>query len=66
MISQKTLVERALAWIKRGFSVVSAPHQSKAPVIFGWQDLRITEANAPQYFNGAQQNMGLLLGEPSK
>jgi len=30
-----------------------------------WQKLRITEAEAPSYFNGAPQNVGIILGEAS-
>jgi putative DNA primase/helicase len=31
----------------------------------GWQNLRIGEADAPRYFNGAPQNVGVILGEAS-
>ena len=53
-------------YTKRGWSVVPIPFQSKKPVITAWQKLRLTEADLPQYFNGAPQNLGLLTGAPSQ
>ncbi|MBX3408223.1 MAG: DUF3987 domain-containing protein, partial [Phycisphaeraceae bacterium] len=37
---------------------------SKVPVLKGWTDLRLAEADLPQHFNGTR-NIGVLLGEPS-
>ena len=58
-------LEIARSYITRGWSPVPVPHQHKGPVIKGWQNLRITEGTAPQYFIGKKQNIGVLLGEPS-
>lgn len=62
----------ALDWIKREYFPVPIPHKSKNPGApraeggggSGWQKLRITAADVPKYFNGQQQNIGVLLGEP--
>src|SRR5262249_26522542 len=51
--------------ISNGRAPIPVPFKSKAPVIDGWQNLRITAATAPDYFNGAQQNVGILPGDPS-
>jgi hypothetical protein len=60
-----TQLDTARFYIRRGRAVVPVPHRAKAPVIKGWLDLRITEADAPRYFNGAPQNIGVILGPPS-
>jgi hypothetical protein len=60
-----TPLDAARAYIRRGRAVVSVPHRAKAPVLKGWQELRITEADAPRYFDGAPQNVGVILGPPS-
>lgn len=54
--------EGAIRWIEQGFSPVPIPSQSKAPVLPGWPDLRITGENVSEYFNGSAMNIGLLLG----
>jgi hypothetical protein len=58
-------LEIALEYIASGWAVVPVPHKSKRPVGEAWQKLRITEADAPQWFNGEAQNIGVLLGEAS-
>lgn len=54
----------ALSWIERGFLPVPIPFRSKRPVLEGWPSLRIGKADVARYFNGAPQNIGLLLGTP--
>jgi AAA domain/Bifunctional DNA primase/polymerase, N-terminal len=54
----------ALAYMERGWSPVPVPEGAKGPRIPGWQKLRITQADAAQYFNGAG-NVGVLLGKAS-
>lgn len=54
----------ALAFLLRGWKVIPIPFRSKAPVIEGWNQLRLTEAEVREYFRG-QVNIGVLLGEPS-
>ncbi len=64
--SQPTILEVARDYIKRGFAVVPIPRGRKSPLIKEWQKLRITEGEAANYFNGQPQNIGVLLGGPSK
>lgn len=59
-----TLLESARAYLARGYAVIPVPSRTKAPAIKGWTDLRLSETDLPQHFNGSG-NIGLLLGEPS-
>ena len=59
------LLFAATAYAKQGWSVIPIPHKSKAPLLKGWPDLRLTEEQLPRHFNGKPQNIGVLLGEPS-
>lgn len=58
-----TPLDAAITWIQKGFSPVPVPHRSKKPVLKEWQRLEITTEGAAQYFNGASQNIGVLLGD---
>ena len=58
-------LETALEYIGRGWAVVPVPHRSKGPTVTAWQNLRITEADARQWFNGQTQNVGVLMGTVS-
>jgi hypothetical protein len=60
-----TPLEIALQYIDRGWSPIPIPHRSKGPIIDGWQNLRIGGTDAPRYFNGAAQNIGIILGHAS-
>ncbi len=53
-------------YICRGFAVVPVPHGKKGPIRKGWEDLRLTLDELPQHFNGRLQNVGLILGKPSR
>jgi hypothetical protein len=54
----------AVALIRRGAAVIPAPAGEKNPGRPGWEALRITEEEIPDYwYNG--QNIGVLCGEPS-
>ena len=55
----------AIGYIQRGWSVVPIPHGEKGPTLKGWPKLRITDANAAEYYFGTESNVGLLLGEAS-
>jgi len=55
----------AESYVRRGFAVVPVPHGKKGPKLEGWEGLRLTSAELPDYFNGKPQNIGLILGEPS-
>jgi hypothetical protein len=54
----------ALALHRRGFALVPVPLGEKRPVLTGWQDLRLMEADLPAAF-GTPTNVGVLLGAPS-
>jgi putative DNA primase/helicase len=57
--------DAARRYAQRGWSVLPVPHQSKNPGFRGWQELRLSESDLPDHFNGKPQNIGVLLGEPS-
>jgi hypothetical protein len=44
---------------------VPIPHKKKGPVIDEWEKLRLGFELLPTYFNGAPQNIGVILGPPS-
>jgi P4 family phage/plasmid primase-like protien len=55
--------EAALDLIRRGFAITPVTFRTKKPSLGDeWQKYEITESNLPQYFNGAQQNLGAKLG----
>src|SRR5262249_3500365 len=58
-------LDAAISHLRAGRSPIPVPLGSKAPKSRNWQKLRITEQNAPRYFNGAAQNIGILLGKAS-
>ncbi len=60
-----TAADVAGMFIRRGWSPVPVPHRKKRPALDGWPELRITASNIGQYFNGAPQNVGVVLGEHS-
>jgi hypothetical protein len=60
-ITATSTLDAALTYICRGWCPVPVPYRKKGPEISGWPNLRISE-KAPRYFNGARQNIGVLLG----
>ncbi len=60
-----TPIEAARAYLTRGWRVVPAPYRQKRPVLDGWPNLQLTEADLPQHFGRGPVNLGVLLGEPS-
>jgi hypothetical protein len=46
-----------LDYLGQRLAVVPIPRGSKAPAVKDWPDLRITEENAHQWFNGEAQNI---------
>ena len=60
-----TPLDAAIDYINRGWSPVPIPYRRRKPVLKDWPDLRITAETAPQYFNGARQNVGVILGGAS-
>jgi len=51
-------------YLRRGYYPIPIPPRTKGPVLNGWQNLRLAEAELPSHFIG-DCNIGLLLGEPS-
>jgi predicted P-loop ATPase len=58
-----TPAEAALDWIGRGYWPIPVPYRDKNPGGTEWQNLRIAADEVPQYFNGAKQNIGVMLGD---
>jgi hypothetical protein len=54
-----------LDYCRRQWSPIPVPYCEKAPTIEGWPSLRIGALEAPHYFNGQRQNIGILVGAPS-
>jgi Bifunctional DNA primase/polymerase, N-terminal len=69
MMSLPDLSAPALEWaryyLSRGAAPIPVPFKTKAPVLKGWQDLRITPETVIEHFNGGETNLGLLLGAAS-
>src|SRR3954447_23916111 len=61
-----TPLEIALRYIRRSWNPVPIPYRAKGPTVRGWQKRVIDETSAPRYFNGAAQNVGVVLGPTSK
>jgi Bifunctional DNA primase/polymerase, N-terminal/AAA domain len=57
-------LEAALEYVRRGWSPVPVPRGEKGPRLKEWPNLRLSEADLPEHFNG-DVNIGLLLGQPS-
>jgi hypothetical protein len=57
--------QQALEWLTRGFAPIPVPYGSKRPVIDAWPDLRVSGTDLAEHFNGARQNVGVLLGTAS-
>ena len=55
----------AQAYSGRGWSYIPVPFKTKKPILDGWQNLRLTRTDIPDYFVGQPQNIGVLLGNPS-
>ncbi len=60
-----TTLDRAVSYIRRGMLPIPVPRGKKAPCTKGWTKFRLTEEEAPRHFNSSEQNIGILLGEPS-
>ncbi|QOJ01029.1 MAG: DUF3987 domain-containing protein [Phycisphaeraceae bacterium] len=58
------LLDAARWCLARGYAPIPVPAGTKVPVLKGWTDLRLSDAELPQHFNGTG-NIGVLLGEPS-
>jgi hypothetical protein len=63
--SALVVLAAALDYIARGWSPILIPHREKGPLIDAWQDMRVNAETAAGYFNGAKQNVGIILGKAS-
>src|SRR4051794_30100007 len=63
--SSPSPLDLALRYIRRGLNPVPIPFKAKGPTDKGWQERVITAENAPQFFNGQAQNIGVILGPTS-
>jgi hypothetical protein len=62
-----TPLDAALDLITRGWNPVPVESRSKKPALgLDWHKVVITTANAAQYFNGRDLNIGAQLGAPSR
>ena len=57
--------EWAQTYVSHGWSPIPVPFKTKKPILDEWQNLRLTQADIPDYFDGQPQNIGVLLGSPS-
>jgi hypothetical protein len=60
-----TPLEIALGYIAEGWSPIPIPYKGKDARGTGWPKLRVTATSASRYFNGVDQNIGVLLGPAS-
>jgi hypothetical protein len=51
--------------LKEGYYVVPLKQKDKAAYLDGWENLRLTSSDFQRYFTNGQ-NIGIILGEPSK
>jgi hypothetical protein len=65
MSNDQPILYAAKAYTAAGYRVVPVPFRSKAPVLDGWQKLRLRPEELSEHFNGVLQNIGILCGEPS-
>ena len=61
-----TPLDLAQTYIRRRWAPVPVPYRTKKPDLKAWQTLRISADDAPRYFNGKAQNVGVILGPASQ
>ena len=57
--------DAAKDYIQRGLCPIPIPYKQKRAIVDGWQKLRLTLDDIPQFFGNGPQNIGIILGEPS-
>ncbi len=62
--SRGTLLDWALAYIRRGWAPIPIPEGKKKPIIRGWPEFRFSETDVPAHFRG-RGNIGIILGRKS-
>jgi P4 family phage/plasmid primase-like protien len=60
------LLPIAQKYAELGYSVIPLNWRAKRPTLKDWQNLRLKPDDLPNHFDGRPQNIGVLLGEPSK
>ena len=55
----------AQTYVKRGWCPIPLPYGKKGPCLKGWPDFRIPPDEIAKHFAGSNENVGVLLGEPS-
>lgn len=60
-----TILDAAKAYRDRQWMPVPIPYRSKRPDRKHWEQMRLTADELPSHFTGKEQNIGILLGEPS-
>jgi AAA domain/Bifunctional DNA primase/polymerase, N-terminal len=55
----------ACDYIERGWAPIPVPFRTKGPLLADWQTVRMNAETAPNFFNGAPQNIGIILGAAS-
>ena len=60
-----TPLAAAKQYLDRGWCPVPIPPHLNHPILKDWPQLRLTKAELPRYFDGKDQNVGVILGEPS-
>jgi len=56
-------LEAARFYVERHFWPIPIPFRGKAPAMRDWTSLRVTAETAPQFFNGKESNIGVILGD---
>src|SRR5215207_740315 len=57
-------IDVARQYTARGWSVIPIPSGTKRPILARWQALRLAASDLQRHFP-ADENVGVLLGEPS-
>src|SRR6266850_2698993 len=65
MTHSRHIIRIAKKYTGWGWRVVPIPAKEKGPRLKGWQKLRLSQSEISEYFN-ASDNIGILLGAPSK
>lgn len=60
-----TIIKIVEGYIARGWAPVPVPFKEKGPTIPEWHKLKITKDDIGKFFNGKEQNVGVILGAAS-
>lgn len=58
-----TPLAAATLYLERGLIPIPIPTREKAPKLDGWPSLRLKRDDLAKHFNGAPQNLGIILGD---